>query len=34
MRLFYLEMEMRKGAVKKEKNATSKFAEPWYFAHV
>jgi len=27
-------MEMRKGAVKKEKSATSKLAEPWYFAHV
>jgi hypothetical protein len=34
MLLSYLEMEMRKGAVKKEKSATSKLAEPWYFAHV
>jgi hypothetical protein len=32
--LFYVEISMRKSVVKKEKNAATKLAKPWYFTHV
>jgi hypothetical protein len=33
MQLFYVEIAMRKAAVKKEKNIAEP-AKPWYFTHV